>query len=74
MPEFEVLGTDASVDPTEPVSAGKTLGYLAVGAMVFIMVLRVGQQGADAGLNWLSETIGTSVGGEDVLGTNGGGL
>lgn len=62
MARFEVLGTGETVDPTEPVDAGKTLVYLLVGASFLFMILNVGRSGGQWLTGMFSNITGVGAG------------
>lgn len=76
MPDFEVLGTGQSVDPTEPVSAAKTIAFLVVGGSILFAVLDMSRKGGSILNDTLSRVTGRDVdgSGESVTESIGGGF
>jgi uncharacterized membrane protein YeaQ/YmgE (transglycosylase-associated protein family) len=58
MAEFEVLGTDKSVDTSDPMGTLMTIVSLIVGAAVLFMVLPIGRQLG----NWVNSQIASLTG------------
>jgi S1-C subfamily serine protease len=75
MPSFEVLGTDQTVDPTDPTGSIVTILYVIAGAAVLFMALPIGRQVANKINGGLSSLLSTDVGGDgDTFGSLGGGF
>jgi len=62
MVEFEVLGTDTTVDPTQPADAAVKILYLILGAAVLFMALPIGQQLGEKINDFLASLTGADVG------------
>jgi len=62
MVEFEVLGTDTTVDPTQPADAAIKIVYLVLGAAVLFMALPIGRQLGNKINDFLASLTGADVG------------